>query len=74
MPIDRTRHTWLDHDSFVECNLMIWDEFELEEAMRDPRNPLGKVHAPLKEPVLQEMLRLPYVREADKVMLRRVLA
>ncbi|MFN3970341.1 MAG: hypothetical protein ACK4L4_03075 [Gemmobacter sp.] len=64
--IDKACNPWLDHDSFVECNLLEWDEFEMEEAMRSPRNPVGALHSDFREPVLRELIGLRQVRLADK--------
>ena len=71
--IDRARNPWLDHDSFVECNLMVWDEYEMGEAMRNPRNPVGALHEDFRAPVLRELIGLRYVRWADKERLGRLL-
>jgi hypothetical protein len=71
--IDRLHNAWLDHDSFVECNLMEWDEFELEEALRRPGQPVGALHSDFRAPVLLELEGLPYLRAADKAKLRLLL-
>ncbi|GHC66102.1 hypothetical protein [Neogemmobacter tilapiae] len=64
---------WLDHDSHVECGLLVWDEYELEEAMKNRRNPLGFLHDKHRSQILAHLEAAPYIRAADKVKLRSLL-
>lgn len=66
VPLDRARHPRLDHDSYVECVLLEFDEYELDEALRNRRNPVGRVSADLREDVLRAMLPEPYLSRHDK--------
>jgi hypothetical protein len=72
--IDRSRNSWLDHDSFVECNLQEWDEFALDDDIRSLQNPVGFLHPEFKAPILTALLGLPYVRRGDKVRLTQLLS
>lgn len=31
------KHAWLDHDSHIECDILVYDDFEIEQSIR--RNP-----------------------------------
>jgi hypothetical protein len=71
--IGKTLNPWLEHDSFVECSLMEWDEFELSESLKNPRNPVGMLHDGHRHQVLQHLLQAPYIRTSDKVRLGQLL-
>jgi hypothetical protein len=71
--IDKIRNPWLDHDSHVECVLLEFDEFEIGESLKTPANFVGKLHFDYAKPILQALLREPYIRQADKIMLGQLL-
>ena len=64
--VDKTRNPWLDHDSHVECNLLILDEFLVEESLRDQPDPLGKLHRDHFGAIVKAIMGLRFVRFADK--------
>ena len=71
--ISQTDNEWLDHDSHVECALLVFDEFEIEEAIR-AGGPIGTLTEAVKPEILRKLVGQPYLREADKQVLRRLLA
>ena len=73
VPIDVKRNPWLDHDSHVECALLEFDEFEIEDSLRNPGNFVGKLHKDHAKAILGALVREPYIRSADKIALGRLL-
>lgn len=67
--IDKKRNPWLDHDSHVECTLLQFDEFEIEESLRDWKNPVGTLHLDHKALILKALLGERYINRSDKAAL-----
>lgn len=63
---------FLDHDSYVECTLLMFDEYEVEEAIRS-RGVVGQVLDQHKSSILGHLLAAPYIRNDDKDRLRALL-
>jgi hypothetical protein len=74
VPISVVMNPWLDHDSHVECVLLEFDEYEIEESMKNRRNPVGHLHKDYAKAILQALVREPYIRTADKISLGHLLS
>lgn len=74
VPIDKTRNPWLDHDSHIECTLLELDEYEIQDSLKDPRNPCGKLHRDHYKAIVREIMGLRFVRLADKQRVAALLA
>lgn len=66
VPIDKGRNPWLDHDSHVECNLLLLDDFEVQDSLQNPRNPVGQLHHDHFAAIVKEIMGLRFVTLADK--------
>lgn len=66
VPIDVGRNPWLHHDSHVECNLLMLDEFEIEDSLRNDRNPCGQLHRDHFPAIVKAIFGLQFIRLADK--------
>lgn len=71
--IDNARNPWLDHNSYVECTLLEFDEFEIEESLKNPRNPVGRLHTDHFATILAALLGESYIRRSDKNVLTTLL-
>ena len=45
----------------------------MTENLKNPRNPVGMLHDSHRRDLLQQLLRAPYIRPADKVKLGELL-
>lgn len=70
--IDVARNPWLDHDSHVECTVLEFDEYTIDDALRS-RGPIGRLHGDHFAAILKELLHLPYIRQPDKERLALLL-
>lgn len=73
VPISQALNPWLGHDSHVECNLLILDEYEVEESLKKPGNPVGRVDQSHRSVILQHLLAAPYHRSSDKLRFQQLL-
>lgn len=65
-------HKWLDHDSYVECSLLMLDEFEVEDALRRD-GVVGILSHDLKGAILEHLNSAKYIRDDDKERLNGLL-
>lgn len=74
VPICRDpHHMWLEHDSHIECNLLIFDDYYIGEALKI-RGVIGAVDSALKPNVLNLLMRSGTVPNADKARITSVLS
>ena len=71
VPIHRLPdHRFLDHDSFIEVNILVLDEFVVEQCL-GRSGVIGRVHDGMKDPILECIDGLTYISAADKARIRR---
>ena len=72
VPISQSEHSWLEHDSYVECTFLMLDEFEVDESIRR-EGIVGQVSLALKTKVLGHLKAARYIRDDDKRRLIEIL-
>jgi hypothetical protein len=66
-------HEWLDHDSFVECNILDLDEYLIEEAIRES-GIVGVVSAVAGKAILAEVQAAKSISAEDKEAIKLALS
>lgn len=64
-------HAWLVHDSFVQCSLLEYDEYPVQETL-ESRGVIGQVHFSMVSPIV-ERLRAAHFRQGDKLKITKLL-
>jgi hypothetical protein len=68
LPLARIpHHTFLHHDSFLECGAPLeLDEYIVEESLRLSGTALGVIHASLREPICQFVMNEGRISDRNK--------
>ena len=71
--IDRVRHTFLDHDSYIESGDPIeLDDYIVDQSLRK-RGVLGRIDVDVAQQVVEGMLTAKWLTEDDKTSISKAL-
>lgn len=65
-------HMWLDHDSYLHCEILMLDDYVVEESIRR-HGIIGAVSPGLKNEIIKWTLQARYISAADSEQICRIL-
>lgn len=66
-------HDWLDHDSHVECNVLEYDEYEIEQSI-ETSGTIGYLHLSHVQDILDGLARSTGIRAGDRELIVGILS
>jgi hypothetical protein len=67
-------HPWLDHDSYLHCEILMLDDYLVEESLRRHGGVIGAVSANLKREIRRQTLQARYISADDGARICQALA
>lgn len=67
-------HLWLEHDSFLHCEILMLDDYVVEESLKRHGGIIGEISPVLKREICGETLRARFISAEDGAAICRFLA
>lgn len=67
-------HLWLDHDSFLHCEILMLDDYLVEESLRRHGGIIGDISSALKRDIRYQTLQARFISAEDGTKICQVLA
>lgn len=67
-------HLWLDHDCFLHCEILMLDDYVVEESLRRHGGPVGEISNALKRDIRRQTLQARFISAEDGAKICHIMA
>jgi len=67
-------HMFLDHDSYLHCDILELDDYVIEQSLRRHAGIIGTIHSSLKPDIISKTFSSAVISSEDKHIIRNVLS